>query len=121
MGEQEFLETAVTGGEKVSLVMLTKRFADMQAKRQPYRARFSKYASRRDSIGLAAGIITRAVQYTTPIMRLKLTLIQLQAELIEEGIATGVYNQAVYQVIRGSVCEKNEEAKKILQETKAWW
>ena len=54
-------------------------------------------------------------------MRLKLTLIQLQAELIEEGIATGVYNQAVYQVIRGSVCEKNEEAKKILQETKAWW
>ena len=82
---------------------------------------FSKYASRRDSIGLAAGIITRAVQYTTPIMRLKLTLIQLQAELIEEGIATGVYNQAVYQVIRGSVCEKNEEAKKILQETKAWW
>ena len=105
----------------MSLVMLTKRFADIQAEKQPYRARFSKYASRRDSIGLAAGIITRAVQYTTPIMRLKLTLIQLQAELIEEGIATGVYNQAVYQVIRGSVCEKNEEAKKILQETKAWW
>ena len=117
------METAVTGGDRVSLVMLTKRFADIQAEKQPYRARFSRYASRRDSIGLGAGIITRAVQYTTPIVRLKLTLIQLQAELtcIEEGIAKGVYNQAVYQVIQGSVCERNEEAKKILQKTKAWW
>ena len=85
------------------------------------RARFSRYASRRDRIRLAAGIITRAVQYTTPIVRLKLTLIQLQAELIEEGIARGVYNEAVYQVIRGSVCERNKEAKQILQKTKAWW
>ena len=40
---------------------------------------------------------------------------------IEEGIAKGVYNQAVYQVIQGSVCEMNEEAKQILQKTKAWW
>ena len=54
------------------------------------------------------------------IVRLKLTLIQLQAELIEEGIAKGVYSQAVYQVIQGSVCERNEEAKKILKKTKAW-
>ena len=81
-GEQEFLETAVSGGERVSLVMLMKRFADLQADKQPYRARFSRYASRRKTIELAAGIITRAVQYTTPTVRLKLTLLQLQAELI---------------------------------------
>ena len=43
------------------------------------------------------------------------------AELIEEGIAKGVYSEAVYQVIQGSVCERNEEAKQILQKTKAWW
>ena len=54
-------------------------------------------------------------------MRLKLTLIQLQAKLIEEGIAKGVYSEAVYQVIQGSLCEKNEEAKEILKKTKAWW
>ena len=30
-GVQEFLETAVTGGDRVSLVMLMKRFADIQA------------------------------------------------------------------------------------------
>ena len=60
---------------------------------------------------------------TTPTVRLKLTLIQLQAELIEEGIllAKGVYSEAVYQVIQGSLCEKNEEAKEILKKTKAWW
>ena len=82
-GEQEFLETAVSGGNRISLVMLMKRFTDLQAGKQPYRARFSRFATRRDSIGLAAGIITRAVQYTTPMVRLKLTLLQLQAEMIE--------------------------------------
>ena len=120
-GEQEFLETAVSGGNRVSLVMLMKRFADLQAGKQPYRARFSKFATRRDSIGLAAGIITRAVQYTTPIVRLKLTLLQLQAELIEAGITQGVYSEAVYQVLRGTVCDKKEGAREILKNTKAWW
>ena len=46
---------------------------------------------------------------------------QLQAELIEEGIAKGVYSEAVYQVVQGSLCEKKDEAKKILKKTKAWW
>ena len=120
-GEQEFLETAVSGGERVSLVMLMKRFADLQADKQPYRARFSRYASRRATIELAAGIITRAVQYTTPTVRLKLTLLQLQAELISEGIARGVYSEALYRVVHGTMCEKKEVEKKILTRVKAWW
>ena len=101
--------------------MLMKRFADLQTGKQPYRARFSKYASRRNSTGLAAGIITRAVQYTTPIAKLKLTLPQLQAELIEEGIAKGVYSEAVHRVIQGSLCKDKEQVKNILKNTEAWW
>ena len=98
-----------------------KRFADLEAKKRPYRARFSKYASRRDSIGLAAGILTRAIQYTNPISRLKLTLLQLQAELIEEGITRGVYSEAVYQVVQGLLCVNKPKVKEILKKTKAWW
>ena len=120
-GAQEFLETTVAGGQQISLGMLMKRFADQQAGKQPYRARFSKHASRRNSIGLATGIITRAVQYTTPTTQLKLTLLQLQAEMMEEGIAKGVYTAAVACVVHGKLCEKREEIKKILTETKAWW
>ena len=120
-GAQEFLETAVSGGSRVSLVMLMKRFADLHTGKQPYRARFSKYASRRNSTGLATGIITRAVQYTTPIAKLKLTLLQLQAELIEEGIAKGVYSEAIYRVIQGSVCKDKAQVQSILRNTKAWW
>ena len=121
-GEQGFLETAVTGGNRVSLVMLMKRFADLQAGKQPYRARFSRFATRRDSIGLATGIITRAIQYTTPIVRLKLiTLLQLQAEMIAAGITQGVYSEAVYRILRGTVCENKEGAREILKSVKAWW
>ena len=85
------------------------------------RARFSQHASRRKTIELAAGIITRAVQYTTPTVRLKLTLLQLQAELISEGIAKGVYSEALYRVVKGTMCEKKEVEKKILTRVKAWW
>ena len=120
-GVQEFLETAVSGGDSVSLVMLMKRVADIQTGRQPYRARFSKFASRRDSIGLATGIMIRAVQYTTPIHRLKLTLLQLQAELIEEGICRGVYSKAVYRVVQGALCNRRKDVRDILTNTKAWW
>ena len=71
-GEQEFLESSVAGGAQIRFGMQMKRFADLQAGKQPYRARFPRFATRRDSIGLATGIITRAIQYTTPIVRLKL-------------------------------------------------
>ena len=67
-------------------------------------------------------IITRVVQYTAPIVTLKLTLSQLQAELIEEGITKGVYSEAVvYRVIRGTLCKDKPQVKKILESTEAWW
>ena len=74
-----------------------------------------------DNIGLATGIITRAVQCTKPMRKLPLTLLQLQAELIQEDITKGVYREALYQVIQGTLCEQNLKARKILKNTEAWW
>ena len=120
-GQQEFLETAVTGGDKISLQMLMKRYTDIVAKRDHYRVRFSKLASRRTNRNLATGIITRAVQYTTPVQTLKLTLQQLQVEMLRDGIAKGVYCEAVACVLNSKVCKKQDKVKKILKHNKAWW
>ena len=120
-GEQEFLEVAVTGGSRVSMVMLMKRLADWQAGKKPYRARFSQNASRRVNIGLAAGIIIRAIQYTTPRTKLELTLLQLQAELKVDKVADGVYKSAIIRVVEGKMCSDKKEMRKILINTKAEW
>ena len=120
-GEQEFLESSVTGGAQVRLGMQMKRFADLEAGRLAYRARFSKYASRRKSRELAVGVLTRAIQYTTPANGLKLTLLQLQAELAADGVARGVYSEAASQVLYSKVCEGKEKVKAIIRQMKAGW
>ena len=101
--------------------MLMKRYTDIVVREEPYRVRFSKLASRRTNRNLATGIITRAVQYTTPVQALKLTLQQLQVEMLRDGIAKGVYCEAVACVLNSEVCKKKDEVKKILRHTKAWW
>ena len=98
-----------------------RRFADLEAGRLAYRARFSKYASRRKSIELAAGVIGRAIKYTTPVKGLKLTLLQLQAELATDGVARGVYSEAASLALYSKVCEGKEKVKAIIRQTKAGW
>ena len=66
-------------------------------------------------------MLTRAIQYTTPASGLKLTLLQLQAELAADGVAGGVYSEAASQVLYSKVCEGKEKVKAIIRQTKAGW
>ena len=52
---------------------------------------------------------------------LQLTLQQLQVEMLRDGIAKGVYCEAVACVLNSEVCKKKDKVRKILKHTKAWW
>ena len=56
-----------------------------------------------------------------PVQTLKLTLQQLQVEMLRDGIAKGVYCEAVACVLNSKVCKKQDKVKKILKHNKAWW
>ena len=113
-GDQEFLETVISGGKEVRVQLQNKRVADLLGGKGPQRARFSTQAPRAVNQALAQGILTRAVQHTRPPHLLPHAVIQLQYEMSVDGMTSGVLKQACRAVALSKTCEKKKKASKVL-------
>ena len=109
IGDQEFLETTISGGSTITMKLLNKVFADQVADRQPYRQRLSgtQQRSTRDSVSLIQGIVLRGTQFAYPTERLVETLLEVQYEASRSGVEPYVYRKAASRVMRS--CKEKEK------------
>lgn len=115
-GDQEFLETLISGGRKLTMNLHNKMYADISRGLTDYRRRLGpkETTSARDLSDLLYGIVTRIIQFTSSTDLLINSLLELRCEAIHFGLGDRSVILAIQRAIRKGRLEKRWNEKTLL-------